>query len=200
MTARARRRFEQASRACARSWRKAWISHSPAAAKMIVTMGYILSKRPGRTLLLTMSVDRVDRERCVARPNSAAAHWRAPHPSRLDHRTIDHDLSYDALIADRLGLRGSIQWPGGECRRCQQRRRSERCNSEFLEHLRLLPVCTFVRRPAQGRPHVETRHHMGFEPKSFALTEVGSAISSRCPRNSGLPGTRWSAPVVVGYD
>jgi hypothetical protein len=58
--------------------------------------------------------------------------------SGLDQVTIDNHLSYDALIADLFGLRGSIQWPGGECRRRQQRRRSDRYNADFPEHRFLL--------------------------------------------------------------
>jgi hypothetical protein len=35
---------------------------------------------------------------------------------RLDQATVDHDLPYDALILDLLGLRRLIEWPSGECR------------------------------------------------------------------------------------
>jgi hypothetical protein len=55
--------------------------------------------------------------------------------SGFGQTAIDNDLSYDALIVDPFGLRGSIQWAGGECGHSQQRSRSERGDPKLSEHL-----------------------------------------------------------------
>jgi hypothetical protein len=53
---------------------------------------------------------------------------------RLGQVTIDHELSYDVLVADEIELGGLIRWPAGECRRGQQRGRSDRHDPYLAEH------------------------------------------------------------------
>jgi len=45
---------------------------------------------------------------------------------RLGQVTIDHQLSYDVLVADENELRSLICWPAGESARNQQRGGSDR--------------------------------------------------------------------------
>jgi hypothetical protein len=56
----------------------------------------------------------------------------------LDQVTIDHDLSYDALVVDEIELRGSVCWAAGECRRGHEPYRSDPCDPYGLEHFVLL--------------------------------------------------------------
>src|ERR1700730_14751852 len=73
---------------------------------------------------------------------------------RLDQVTIDHELSYDMLVADEIELRGLICRPAGECRRGQQRGGSDRHDPYLVEHPTLPPRTNFRlggRHPS--RPH-----------------------------------------------
>jgi hypothetical protein len=63
--------------------------------------------------------------------------------ARLDQVTIDHELSYDVLVADEIELGRLIRWPTGECRRGQQRGRSDRHDPWLAEHPTLPPRTNF---------------------------------------------------------
>jgi hypothetical protein len=94
---------------------------------------------------------------------------------RLGQVTIDHELSYDVLVADEIELGGLIRWPAGECRRGQQRGGSDRHDPYLAEYPILPPRKNFrlggrhpagrIVEPSRGlEPEVLAKRCYGLEP------------------------------------
>jgi hypothetical protein len=123
------------------SWNEC-LSQSPTRDKMTMATGTYVAQKMVKNMSPSSSP-------CMLRSIENAALiepiWKWPQliggrviGASLTQVTIDHDLSYDALAADEIELRGLVCWPAGECRRGHHHSRGDPCDPYAVEHLVLL--------------------------------------------------------------